>query len=917
MPIGHVLQKGDSKFTYALLRQYSDWGLEALDLAFPPRRFWSDSETADSPVEVGVEIGSVRPLPTPAELLTFLPSGDNWQAQGRRSLARLHAYFLLTEDPQRRMDAREVDTLSHQVSLVRHVLQNEHLRRVLIADEVGLGKTVEAGLILREILQQRPEARILYLAPARLVSNVRTELDRLKLPFRQWSAQDADGRLTDPKIIASIHRAVHGENFERVIATMPWDVIIVDECHHLSAWEQDGGKPSEAYRLVKELIDRQGPEARVILMSGTPHQGHETRFENLLNLLRTPNEQKANLSGRVIYRTKDDIRDWDDNPVFPNRVVNEPLLIDLGSAHRRWMTNIHDFYKPPQDWRTGQARRRAAGWRCAQAMQWAASSPNAGLGYLTRQAIRAGWNLQNATLREALSCLRPYRLGPENEDISTLFRRICQEVAQQQRDDDIDDIEEYIPGDPRDTESQQGLEQLIAQGIELIASAGDEKWQIIQSRLLDPAGKEKVVLFAQPIETVIALARFLERQNGRKPSIIIGGQDEARRRQEVDAFRRLDGPQYLVSSRAGGEGINLQIARRLVHIDVPWNPMDMEQRVGRVHRFGSRETIVVDTVVVQDSREADAYSIAREKLKVITKTLVEPERFENVFGRVMGLLGQDELQDVLLNDPTAPFSLGDQNRLAEMVQHGFWRWKKFHEKYGEQQKLIGRQDAGEATWSDVKKFLNEHAAALPRNGYRIARFRSDGDSVKRVEEEADVLALSTGKAYVCADYAESLVYDPDGRLTPKLGLNLPPVCEALRRVAFPGQAVGAAWLRIPGREVGNLTSIAGPSLILALVRLTFKRDVNGQWSEVGQSLHVYAVKEGEFKEFVGEEKGNIVRSLLAATVRKSADSESAIGASLVNAERVLIQRLWKPSDAELSSGIRHAVIPLLAAVITD
>lgn len=206
------------------------------------------------------------------------------------------------------MDAREVDTLSHQVSLARHVLQNENLRRVLIADEVGLGKTVEAGLILRETLQRRPEARVLYLAPARLVSNVRAEFDRLKLPFRQWSAQEADARLTDPKIIASMHKAVHGENFDRVVETAPWDVIIVDECHHLSAWEEDGGKPGEAYRLVKELIDRQGPEARVILMSGTPHQGHETRFENVLNLLRAPDEQKANLTGRVIYRTKDDIR---------------------------------------------------------------------------------------------------------------------------------------------------------------------------------------------------------------------------------------------------------------------------------------------------------------------------------------------------------------------------------------------------------------------------------------------------------------------------------------------------------------------------------------------------------------------------------------------------------------------------------
>src|SRR5262249_32285364 len=162
----------------------------------------------------------------------------------------------------------------------------------------------------------------------------------------------------------------------------------------------------------------------------------------------------------------------------------------------------------------------------------------------------------------------------------------------------------------RDLDSQQGLEQLIAQGVDLVCNSGDEKWQIIKSQLLNGTGDEKVVLFAQPIETVTALARFLERESGIRPSIIIGGQDDSKRAQEVEAFKRLNGPQYLVSSRAGGEGINLQVARRLVHIDVPWNPMDLEQRVGRIHRFGSRETIIVDTVVVQDSREADAYRIA-------------------------------------------------------------------------------------------------------------------------------------------------------------------------------------------------------------------------------------------------------------------------------------------------------------------
>src|SRR5215204_5907001 len=117
-----------------------------------------------------------------------------------------------------------------------------------------------------------------------------------------------------------------------------------------------------------------------------------------------------------------------------------------------------------------------------------------------------------------------------------------------------------------------------------------------------------------------------------------GGQTDQARQEEIDRFWRPNGPQFLVSSRAGGEGINLQVARRLVHIDVPWNPMELEQRVGRVHRFGSRRTILVDTVVVKDSREADAYRIARQKLQVVASTLVAKDRFEQIFSRVMCLV---------------------------------------------------------------------------------------------------------------------------------------------------------------------------------------------------------------------------------------------------------------------------------------
>lgn len=263
---------------YSVLKRQEDWGIESYDLVAPPRRLWADRPGQRLAVDVSIDARRVEPLPTPAQLLGALPLDDSWQALSKRSLARLWAHYLVCEDPQRRMDARMVATLAHQVSLVHHVLENEHLRRVLIADEVGLGKTVEVGLLLNELFSSKPGLRVLYLAPARLVDNVAREFDRLDLGFRRWKAGEADARLSDSRIIASIHRAVHPRHFDNIVKTGPWDVIIVDECHHLSDWAEGGGDPVEKFRLVRDLAGRQAAGTRLILMSGTPHQGHPARF---------------------------------------------------------------------------------------------------------------------------------------------------------------------------------------------------------------------------------------------------------------------------------------------------------------------------------------------------------------------------------------------------------------------------------------------------------------------------------------------------------------------------------------------------------------------------------------------------------------------------------------------------------------
>jgi superfamily II DNA or RNA helicase len=907
------------KYPCVILRQQDEWGLVTLDLVSPPRRLLGAQSAGFPTVEQGVDAKRVEQLPTPATILQRLPEDDTWTAQSKRSIARLAAYFLICEDPQRRLDAREVSTLAHQVSLVRHILDHEHLRRVLIADEVGLGKTIEAGLLIQELVEASPPLRVLYLCPARLVTNVRREFDRLGLGFRQWSSAEADARLTDTRILASIHRAVHPRHRQQILSTDPWDVIVVDECHHLSDWGFGGGDPREQFKLVRDLIAKQTTDGRVLFLSGTPHQGHVSRFENLLNLLRGAEESSESLNGRVIYRTKDDIRDWEGRLLFPTRIVNEPLVVDLGPEYKRWIGHIYDFFRPIGDDNDDNktSRRRAAGWRCAQALQWAASSPQAGLGYLVRQALRAEWSLKDEPLPQCLKALRPYRSGSPDEPVERLFQRMLKEVQRQQNESDVEDIEDELARDvPRGVDIDRQLSALLNEGLRIVARSAHDKWTLIMDRVLKPAGLEKMVLFAQPIETVTALAAFLERETGEKPALICGGQSDAERDQEVQRFRNPDGPRFLVSSRAGGEGINLQVARHLVHVDVPWNPMDMEQRVGRIHRFGSRRNVIVDTIVVKDSREADAYRIAREKLRLIASTMVEPERFEAVFSRVMCLLPPEELQDVLIQDALGPFTSHDQEQIARIVRDGYNKWRDFDEKFSLQQKQIHEQDPGLANWTDVADFLRTYGKADSIDGFATETFELKGGTVQPVASAAAVVKMPDGDFYACSDVGGMPVYGPSGQIAKPVGLNLDDVQELMRRLAFPERPTGAAHLRWSDEAALPAALSATLFGLMSFVRQTVKTDLKSGWSEVNSSLRVFhVVGVDEPVEMVQADKRLIVDGLLRATVRTKPATANELVARLADLEDTLAQQLRRPTDAELAAGVRHAVMPVFVAIV--
>jgi superfamily II DNA or RNA helicase len=913
------LQPGQ-KHPYAVLRQQDEFGFVEYDLVAPPRRFFAGVDPVPPVVDIGIDCRRLRSQPTPAELLRLpLAEGDNWPAHSRRTIARLFAWFLICEDPQRRLEAREVETLAHQASLVRHILDDPALSRVLIADEVGLGKTIEAGLIVSELLEKQPSLRILYLAPARLVANVSKEFTKLGLRFRRWTAgDDADANLQDDRIIGSIHKAAYESNAERVIGAPSWDILIVDECHHLSSYGPDASKPVRQYSLVSKLIEKR-PDGKVLLMSGTPHQGNPERFKNLLRLLKKADESEAALRGRVIYRTKEDVRGWNDEPLFPLRQVNPPKIIQLTSEYEKWLEDIYAFYVPddvPTFESSRSARRRAAGWRCAQALQWAASSVQAGLGYLVRQAIRLGWNLENTDLKPALAAIRPYRLGQDDEPLPSLFGRISKEVARQRNVQDVEDIEEAEEDDRWEPDSAR-LAALLKQGISLLAQVADSKWEFIWDKILSATPTDQFVLFAQPIETVTALSNFLLRRTGRRPALIIGGQDDAQRDAEVKRFWSGDA-QFLVSSRAGSEGINLQCAHRLVHVDVPWNPMELEQRVGRVHRFGSRMTVVVDTAVLERTREERAYAVAYEKLGNIARSLTKgQERFEELFARVMSLIPPAELQEIMAQAGVGALTDYDCDRIAALVEAGYLNWKSFHDQFHAEKKLRV-PNPGLVAWDDLERFIKQYAKGKPVQGFSALRFeRRDRRQIESVVEDIPVLELPDGSLVCCTDIGGRPVDGPAGKTVRPAGLNVPGIAAALRLAAFSEELAGAAHLRWPEDLEKPETLPKGVFGVVGVAKIAIRRDPGVGWTEHASELHVWLIPpDGTPREVLGPEMASLLRGICAAAIRTKADLNDDLAARINAVESGLLEQYRQRTSTDVEAGLRYAVFPICAVVLT-
>ena len=631
----------------------------------------------------------------------ILRAVDGSTERARKAWLAYEAHALPVMESASALTSAKIDLLPHQVVLT-HRVATASPRRYLIADEVGLGKTIETALILRELASRGELTRALMVVPAGLVNNWHRELNEVfNLEFEVFGSE---GDITDRKtnafakhdrLIASIDTLKRPARIKRLLDAPRWDLVVFDEAHHLTAY-RTGGKvrKTENYKLAEALKDH---SRDLLLLSATPHQGNHFQFWMLAQLLnptlfRSPEDMLENrhrLNTVMFRRTKADACQPDGAPLFARRWVHTESFV-MVQAERLFYDRLREYLEDGFDLARRQGNQgRALGFLMAIFQKIAASSFAAVRRTLKRRLLML--TLHEAFLRDQeLDIEGRERLTEEaRELIHQEFNLSRDSVGRSEVDRVLADLkyrlvkkldEEALEmaSDPYASEySSSHAEEAASAAVDLhlpeerlrigdllgvFPAARETKMQ----KLLDGLGtlwrqdsNEKIVIFATYLGTVDMIAREIEQTFPGQGVAVLRGGDHGAKVAAERRFRQKDGPRVLVCTAAGREGINLQFARILFNFDLPWNPMDMEQRIGRIHRYGQSHTAQVYNLVLSDTIEGRIFLLLDEKLTEIARTVGKVDEQGNVaedlraqiLGQLSERLNYDRLYQEALSDP--------------------------------------------------------------------------------------------------------------------------------------------------------------------------------------------------------------------------------------------------------------------------
>jgi len=603
--------------------------------------------------------------------LEMVAAGRPWSFDGDGALFRLvseaHRIRLAhLFDPVLAVHTSLVDPLPHQITAVYEAMLPRQPLRFLLADDPGAGKTIMAGLLIKELIARGDLRRCLVICPGSLAEQWQDELHRrFHLPFeiltndKLESARTGNWFLENDLAIARLDKLSRNEDVQQKLAAPDcrYDLVVCDEAHKLSATFFGGEvKYTKRYRLG-QLVS--GLTRHFLLMTATPHNGKEEDFQLFLALLDGDRFEgrfrdgvhQVDVSDLMRRMVKESLLKFDGTPLFPERIAYT-VPYRLSDAEARLYKEVTEYVR--EEFNRAEAlqndkRAGTVGFALTILQRRLASSPEAIYQSLRRRRERLEKRQRELELLQR-GAAAPAIEGPllDADDVEDLEDAPENEV--QTAEEEILDQATAASTIAELEIEIATLERLETLAAELRRRGQDTKWRELShllGEIFTPAGlgdrvaepkppygagpipppksspRQKLVLFTEHRDTLNYLEQRIGSLLGRPQSISVihGGMGREERRKAQESFLHDPEVQVLLATDAAGEGINLQRAHLMVNYDLPWNPNRLEQRFGRIHRIGQTEVCHLWNLVAEETREGDVYRTLLEKLEEARKAL--------------------------------------------------------------------------------------------------------------------------------------------------------------------------------------------------------------------------------------------------------------------------------------------------------